>query len=174
MVLELYREVGFEWTSVGFRPPPELTCVCKMQDVQGGGSAAYAAPPPKKPAYGAVNEPAAGPVESEEKSTLLPESTAAAAAPQKQQTDRDMILAKHGLMAGILLGCITIVVQEIYFYVHGGCSAERDIREEYGHQISNQMCCDGPWVISGIGLTLTAICCSLAVPTVWRQQKVAA
>eukprot|EP00656_Telonema_subtile_P055798 TRINITY_DN874_c0_g1_i2.p1 TRINITY_DN874_c0_g1~~TRINITY_DN874_c0_g1_i2.p1 ORF type:complete len:290 (-),score=45.63 TRINITY_DN874_c0_g1_i2:74-943(-) len=77
----------------------------------------------------------------------------------------------HRLSWAIAFGCVATVIQEIHFYSTGGCADERKAREDYGHAISNQMCCHTEWAISGIGFGLCGFFCLAAVWKVFATRR---
>jgi len=63
---------------------------------------------------------------------------------------------------------IAVTLLEVHFYATGGCGQERQARQDYGHQISNQMCCDTEWVLGAVGLGGCAILVMWGTPSVFR------
>ena len=78
---------------------------------------------------------------------------------------------QHALTRAMVTGVIAVTVLEVHFYSSGGCSSEQEAREDYGHQISNQMCCVTEWVVGAIGLGGCGILVLCGVPLVYRAPR---
>ena len=84
---------------------------------------------------------------------------------------RDLFVSDlYGNARAFLVGFVACCVLEIHFYVSGGCDAATGAKEEYGHQVSNQMCCLTDWWIGAIGLGATGLLALQAAPGVFRRR----
>ena len=77
-----------------------------------------------------------------------------------------------GNARALIVGFATCCVLETHFYLNGGCQKATDAKHDYGHQVSNQMCCTVDWWIGAIGMGSAGFLALLATRSISRGEGV--
>ena len=87
-----------------------------------------------------------------------------------RSTAYDIFVAddRYWLLRSTIVAVITAIFLESVFYGAGGCEEADEAREDYDHQVSNQMCCLAEWLIAAIGFTGAGVLSLFGVPRIYR------